>query len=580
MGGFLYCRKSGVVKPEHLGRSLQVMKSKGLVRKSVLKRSQFELHVYGKMRVETDNVLELDNGDFVVATGTMIYKRRMGTVALRELYTDFCNEDLSFENFLGHFAVWVLKDNNLTVFNDFRGMYHVFQNSDQSVVASAFLPVYESLTERTPSAQEIFEYLTFTAHFDDQTMLKEIRLLDHRVMHGLGRESLKRPKRISIRVIDEDRPFEEHASHMHEKLGEYFSTLASNFGDLQSLGLTGGYDSRLALAHIRLAGARPIVYVQGDADSIDVKVARAIAKGEGFDIQYSEEEAQPSFAVGEFYDRVKLAYHYLDGTPHPGLFSDMAMVSAERRNTEREEKLRLYGMGGEIFRTTRSVPDRPLSVTEFMTSEYDSFDDADYSPKFDRAQFLERLGQKMAEAMSLKNGMMTRQEVELAYPHFTLCRGAGAQMTLQNERAFSLAPYSEPMFTIASGRVPLKYKNLGLFEAELIRLADPGLASYESAYGFAFSDTPNMKTRLKEAAKLSIPISVRPFMHHQIERFSRIRKMPFYLEERYIREIFPDGCPNLQPFIDIAGTTNPNRLSRAYTVELMLSGQLGKVRAH
>ena len=78
MGGFLYWRKSVLGAPENIGHSLAVMKSKGLACTSILKRNQFELHVYGKMRVGTDNVLELDNGDFVAAKGTMIYKRRMG----------------------------------------------------------------------------------------------------------------------------------------------------------------------------------------------------------------------------------------------------------------------------------------------------------------------------------------------------------------------------------------------------------------------------------------------------------------------------------------------------------------------
>ena len=210
----------------------------------------------------------------------------------------------------------------MTVFNDYRGMYQIFQNIDQTVISSAFLSVYESLSTRTPSTQEIDEYLTFTAHFDDQTMLKEIRMLGHHSVHGVRGELSTQRKRISLRELDEESPFDEHAW-----------------------------------------------YVQGDPKSVDVQIARSIANGEDFDIQYSEDEAEPSFDVDEYQNRVWLAYHYLDGAPHPGIFSDMAMISDERRNTERKERLRLYGMGDEIIRTTRSVSDRSLSVKEFMTFE-------------------------------------------------------------------------------------------------------------------------------------------------------------------------------------------------------------------
>ncbi len=81
--------------------SIASMESRELVCKSILEREGFRLHVYEKMRAKSDNVLELENGDFVVATGTCIYKKKIGNAALRLLYSDFSVGELSFENFLG-----------------------------------------------------------------------------------------------------------------------------------------------------------------------------------------------------------------------------------------------------------------------------------------------------------------------------------------------------------------------------------------------------------------------------------------------------------------------------------------------
>lgn len=582
MGGFVYIDKSERSIPSKTSSrgnlALAAMKSKGLRRESILARSTFELHVYGKKRVVTENVLEFDNGDFVVGTGTLIYKKGMGASALQRLYADYSNNDLSFEDFYGHFAVWIFQAGCLTLFNDYRGMYQVYLNEDRSIVSSAFLPVYESLTTRTPNTQEIFEYLTYAAHYGERTILKEVRLLDPTILHGFSGVRSEKKKKISIFEIDEESSFTEHVNLAHEALSQYFSVLASIFGDAQSIGLTGGYDSRLTLAHLRRAGVRPIVYVQGERDSIDVRVAKSIAKGEGFDIQYDVDEARPEFGSNESRSRVETAYHYLDGLPHGGLFNDMAMVSDDRQNRERKETLRLYGMGGEAFRKHLHMSDRPHSVSEFLTSEYDIFDESVYAAQFDKTAFLKNIAQKIIGGLNLDGDGMSRAQTGLTYSHFSLCRGAGPQMTLQNERAFSLVSYSEPIFTYPSSRIPLKYKYLGRFEAELIRLADPKLASYQSAYGFSFSDGPSLQARIREKVKQYTPISIRPLLRRQVARMEQIGRLPFYFQENYLKEVFPDGCPNIEPFLDVTKCADHKLLSRAYTIELILSGQFADNR--
>jgi hypothetical protein len=578
MGGFLYLEKSSDVEATRPGRrhgaSLAAMESKGLVRKASLERDRFVLHVFGKMRVDTDNVLELDNGDFVVATGTFIYKKGMGANALRALYRDFCNGSLSFENFLGHFAVWILKGDDLTVFNDYRGMYQLYHDEDRSVVCSAFLPVYETLTTRTANLQQVYEYFSFETTYGDKTVLQEIGLLDPGHIHQLLKRTSVKRKKISLPQFDGDRPFKEQVRDVHALLSDYFAVLAEHFGDRQSIGLTGGYDSRMTLAYLRQAGVRPVVYVHGPADSADVRIAQSIAKGEGFDIDYDPDEAKTAFEPGGFQARLQFAYRYLGGVPHSGIFDDWAMVCERRRARSRPELLRLYGMGGEIFRRTRHLADRPHTVVEYVKSQFDSFEHSSYSTLFDKRAFLSNIGNTLREMLDLKGEMMTRAETELGYPHFTLPRLSGPQMTTQNERAFALVPYAAPIFTCTSAEIPIDYKYLGRFQTELIRLADPRLVDYMTAYGFALGAGPNLKARIREQVKLYTPMSIRPFLYRQMGRIEKDRSRPFYLADDYLQTIFPDGCPNIESFIDIKGLTDYRLLSRALSLEVLLSGRL------
>ena len=578
MGGFLYLEKSEHADATRLQRrhraSLAAMESKGLLRKASLERDQFVLHVFGKMRVDTDNVLELDNGDFVVATGTFIYKKGMGESALRQLYKDVCNESLSFENFLGHFAVWILKGDELLVFNDYRGMYQVFHDEDHTVVSSAFLPVYETLATRTANPQQVFEYFSFETTYGNRTVLKEIGLLDPGYIHQLPERSPTMRKKISLPHFDGSRPFDDQVHDAHALLSDYFAVLAEHFGDRQSIGLTAGYDSRMTLAYLHQAGVRPVVYVHGAADSVDVRIAKSIAKNEGFEIQYDPDEAKTQFESSEFQERLRFAYRYLDGVPHSGVFDDWAMVCERRRGRSRPELLRLYGMGGEIFRRTRHLPDRPHRVAEYVKIQLDDFDHLSYSTLFDKQAFLSNVEDKLRDMLDLKGEMMTRAETELGYPHFSLPRLSGPQMTMQNERAFALVPYAEPVFTYASAEIPIDYKYLGRFQTELIRMADPRLVDYMTNHGFALGAGPNLKARIGERLKSSIPTSVRPFLYRQRARIEKKKSRPFYLADDYLETIFPDGCPNVEPFIDIRSLTDYRLLSRALSLELLLSGRL------
>ncbi|RLA39586.1 MAG: hypothetical protein DRR42_27005, partial [Gammaproteobacteria bacterium] len=325
--------------------------------------------------------------------------------------------------------------------------------------------------------------------------------------------------------------------------------------------------------HLIKSGASPHVYVHGANDSADVRIAQTIATGEGFSIQHSANEAAPDFSLDELPERLEDAYFYLDGIPFSGLFDDWAMISKERRAKHRPELLRLYGMGGEVFRLTRHLADRPHTLSEYLKTQYDNFEHSAYTDLFDKGHYLNSAGAKLVKELGIKNELMSRSEIELAYPLFSMPRISGPQMSLQNERAYALVPYSEPVFTHLGGKIPIEDKYLGRFQAALINRASPSLAGYMSEYGYSFADGPGFKAKVLGLAKQMVPQKLRPFLRRQKAKLKSQKKSPFYLTDDFVRKIFPDGCPNIEPFLQVQNQKDYRLLSKALSLEIILSGK-------
>ena len=64
---------------------------------------------------------------------------------------------------------------------------------------------------------------------------------------------------------------------------KYFKSVINNY-DQFSLGLSGGFDSRLLLALMLKCNIKPIIHTNGDSASGDVKIARDICNK--FDIEF------------------------------------------------------------------------------------------------------------------------------------------------------------------------------------------------------------------------------------------------------------------------------------------------------
>src|SRR5262249_45427812 len=139
---------------------LDVQRTRGLRLSDRIDEREFVVFVFAKALLTPPNVARFHKGDFIVATGTLLYKGSTGAEPLRALYEDFSAEADVFTELLGQFAVLVRKHGVLYVFNDFNGLYHVYSDPAKTVLSNSFLAVARSTRTQAISKQELFEYLS------------------------------------------------------------------------------------------------------------------------------------------------------------------------------------------------------------------------------------------------------------------------------------------------------------------------------------------------------------------------------------------------------------------------------------
>lgn len=588
MGGFLLFKKNGNISTEEIERqhqgSINVFKKKGLKLRKRIVRENFVIFVFDKYLLKTKDLFEFTNGDFILSTGTSIYNGRTGAHALKALYQDISEEKDFQPHLFGNYCIILLLHSKLFIFNDYTGLYKVYRNSSESIFSSSFLALVKSLPhKRSVSQQEVYEYVFHGAFFGDKTIFKEIDLLDNRYIWQISPERLKISRNFSFHPLRSDKSFDEMITTVSGDLIQYFKLLKTAFDNDIASALSGGYDTRLMLAVMRKVGISPYLYVYGGENSIDVKIAKSIAKGDGFELDDIDKTKFPKVDKPNFYKIIERNYYLFDGLSCTGVFDQGADIDTRIERTKKAN-VQLNGGGGEIYRTTwRISGDKKINIRNFLKNKYGPVhileDFADYSicsGAFDKQTYYSNLTEKIKAILDIGRDWMTRQQAEMLYSSFFLKYWMGINNSINNQFAYAITPYAEPWFVYQSVNIPMEYKRFGQFQAALIKRIDPHLAKYPSGYGFNFYDPIGWKRKMKENIKETLKFSffIRPMMPHlTTKRMARKYELPYYLQRDYLEEIFNVRDLSVGQYIDLKRVKEPSMLSRVLSLELLFESK-------
>ena len=140
---------------------------------------------------------------------------------------------------------------------------------------------------------------------------------------------------------------------------------------------------------------------------------------------------------------------------------------------------------------------------------------------------------------------------------------------MNNRIGWALTPFSDPNILKDAVRIPLRYKSHGRFEAQLIQLLSPRLASYTSVYGHDFAENPPISRRIKDMATLLRPTLVRRYIYRMRMRSQHSGPMPYYLRQEYIGGTIDQDFPHMSRFFHVRNFKDAEQYNRLCTLEYL-----------
>jgi len=495
MGAFLL-----IEEPQRLGdgsplqRGLDAFEQMGFVAPRYIDLADYGLWLFPKLGQTAISYLDCGGGDFVCVIGTLFCRGKHNGEVLREVYDVFQGGVDLPASFRGAFHLILRKRGAIYLLNDVAGVLPVYITADRRVFSSSWLPICRLVGSLTLSTQNAYEYVFNGSVLGNGTLVREIDLLPLNswveCRPGAGKLVTKAP----TIPVPPRASREELLEESLRLLRGYFRDLVAAFPAGFNCALSGGYDSRLILGLLQEQGARPGLFVYGgDADD-DVRIAKAITDGEGLGLRHIDRSRRDRFSPEVFAEQVRRNFNGCDGYSYGGLLNWDSEYTEIRRRTG-DGRAYLNGGGGEVFRNFFYLPNRSFTARQLLWSFYGQFEPRWATARFDEEAHFAALEAKVAETCGNANPVLERHVIEWLYPNFRCRSWVAKEMQFGNRAGIHLNPFLDHEISQLAASVSVDLKDLGHFEAELIRRVSPRLAVYPSAYGHAFTASPTWSYR-------------------------------------------------------------------------------------
>ncbi|BAP87962.1 asparagine synthase [Burkholderiales bacterium GJ-E10] len=512
---------------------------------------------------------------FAAYVGTVHWKGLTKGALLRTLLARYKTPaEMPLDEFSGSFAMLYSAGDGVWLFNDAVGLLKIYQTDDERLFSTSFMVCRSALATRKVNRLRAQEYVLFGANHGLETPIRGIRIADPARATALSpsvpHTSWPVTRWRSVANLPRNRG--EALELLSTAIRDDFRSMVDAYGADIGMALSGGFDSRLMLAALDGLGVEPKLYVYGAPGDIDVQIASVIAKNLGTAIECIDKgvinAGQPQFGA----ELLTSNLSFFDGIPVDGVF-DAGADRQTRLLQVQGGRLNLNGGGGEVFRNFFYLPDRRYSASALASVFYsnwlpDAIPDADDRIRLSHAMedgMLECLGRESGSDAA-RNSPLARAEVELVYSLFRLRYWMGRNNSVSARYGAFLTPLPHPKLVALTAALPMKWKNFGALEAEMIKRLSPRVASGPSAYGFEFANGPSFVHRLKAIETLARPVVLRKHsaVLRRLIRRNGSAKPPRLPAE--IASILPD-----QDWIATAGLTHRDQFDRLHTLQAVLS---------
>lgn len=508
----------------------------------------WELWLYRKQLIETLNYVEDDQGYSVYATGTVVYKGNDYSESLKQLLADFKSESIAKDRLIGNFCLLFRDGLRITFLTDELNVHHVFIDEKFSRISTSFLALLASHTQKLKiNEMAFYEKLATGYILSPNTLVKGIQQVDEELKNILTKKCpgmvwLTGWKRVTSDYTFHNKGFKDSIKRQVTVLKSYFQQVDNLHAKYHGeLGLSSGYDSRLLLASGGCFLSSPLaIHTHSTIDVHDFErsVAEEIAHLKRLHIRSFDTKQMEKQDPDNVHKLLLEDLYFFDARCcyDMGAYSETYTGSYKKRVLG-ENRLSFNGLGGEIFRNYLITSKHHFNTLEWMKSHLyyyyaeEAINDPDLFHQV-HSYMLSKLGKRLKTDI---NQQMSFFDSRRYYSEIRMPDCDGINHNAQNQIAFYLTPFIEPMvFTEALKATPYIGSH-GKYQAELIRSLDPSLSSVKSHYGFSFDRIP-FSYSMCSFAKGYIPYKVRNLRH----RYLKNRGQGQYLLQSYI--MFKKRC--------------------------------------
>lgn len=438
-----------------------------------------------------------------------------------------------------------LNNGSVEIQTDAGGLFAVFGDLGAGVVSSSLRAVVASGRRcYGVNRDALCEQLVTGAVVGRETIFEGVERLDgagELVVAGtrvfLHRSSLatsELPARFSNRQSCRD--------FQLEVLRRYFQQIRGVAGERGvSIGLSGGYDSRLMLLLCLDAGisVHPFTFASA-AHEKELAVASEVAQQSGVVLRAVPVRPMDQLDAASLEANIEDSLAYYDGRTNEtmGTFGDVHTARIQR-TCMGDAALHLNGLGGELYRNRERLPSHTFDFREWFwyyvvrPEAWSAF----VSEK-ERRHFEERLASKYGTLLGV--GRLRRLDRGLArrwYRDIWLPFSAGPRLSAENRVGPALMPFAEGSVSAAALAATPFIGPHGDFEAAMIRRLNEKVASVPSSYGPGFGSSP-WHRRMLEGITALVSVWARRARHRSLRfRQRSTAETPGWWYERFEKPI-------------------------------------------
>jgi hypothetical protein len=488
MGSFLLQRQGSSIE-FNLSDALKAFKDQGLITHKTFAISGWTLYGFTKQLTPYDNFYIGDQLK-VFVFGTIILPGKLPGESVKAIHSFYSRNNRLPENLTGSYFLIIDDYERVQFFADQENIYNIFYSEDFTTLSSSFLALCEGLNFFHINRQAIIENLCTGSLIGPETIVSEIFRYEPHSINQTDDFAIQKAQSNAL-PIPEFKNRKDSLQAQIEILDEYFLNLkpaVMKYG-LDS-GLTGGFDSRLLMAMIKrhYSGCSHQFHSHKrknpGPEYLIAKELCEITESPFIDqnIQYPNDLNE-----SEMNKVLEHGLQFYDGQIRTHAFWHEAYNSLHyRKNIMGSHGLGFHGIGGEQYRNFERFHANHWKLDKWV--QYGLIRKMGGSrllPKKSELDLSEIITQKIRSRLQIGN-KLSQLSLKRYMNEIYIPANRGVRTSMENKLSFFLVPFADhKVSTTAYGAIPFLGLSLN-YQADLIRMIDPLLASVNSDYGFDF----------------------------------------------------------------------------------------------